>query len=74
MAPPLPVVSGERAVRAFERAGWVADRQHGSHIILVKPGHIASLSVPQHRELAPGTLRSLLRNAGMSVHEFVGLL
>ena len=62
----LPVVSGERAVRTFQKAGWIRDRQHGSHVILIKPGYTASLSVPQHRELAPGTLRSLIRAAGMS--------
>jgi predicted RNA binding protein YcfA (HicA-like mRNA interferase family) len=57
----------------FERAGWRIDRQRGSHVILLKPGRIASLSVPQHRELAPGTLRSLLRAAGMTVQELVDL-
>ena len=67
-------VSGGRVVRAFERAGWVKGRQHGSHAVLIKPGHPATLSVPQHRELAPGTLRALIRAAGMSVDEFVGLL
>ena len=70
----LPVVSGEQAVRAFEKAGWRKDRQRGSHVILIKQGQSASLSVPQHRELAPGTLRSLLRAAGVSVPEFVSLL
>jgi predicted RNA binding protein YcfA (HicA-like mRNA interferase family) len=72
--PALPVVSGQRAVRAFETAGWVKDRQRGSHVILIKPGHTASLSVPQHRELAPGTLRALIRAAEMSVDEFAALL
>ena len=70
----LPVVSGAQAVRAFERAGWRRDRQRGSHVILVKSGHIASLSVPQHRELAPGTLRALVRASGMTVEEFVTML
>jgi len=70
----LPVVSGPDAVRAFERAGWRWDRQRGSHVVLIRPGHIASLSVPQHRELAPGTLRSLVRASGMSVEEFAALL
>lgn len=70
----LPVLSGAQVVRAFERAGWRLDRQRGSHAILVKPGHIASLSVPQHRELAPGTLRSLIRAAGMTVDDFAALL
>ena len=70
----LPSVSGEQAVRAFEKAGWVRDRQHGSHIIMIKPGNPASLSIPQHRELAPGTLRSLIRASGMTVAQFVDLL
>lgn len=70
----LPSVSGERAVRAFQKAGWFKDRQRGSHVILIKPGHAASLSVPQHREVAPGTLRALIRAAGMSVDEFVALV
>ena len=66
----LPVVSGAEAVRRFAKAGWRRDRQHGSHVILLKPGQIASPSVPQHRELAPGTLRALIRAAGMTVDEF----
>lgn len=70
----LPVVSGAQAVKAFERAGWRIDRQRGSHVILLKPGHIASLSVPQHQELAPGTLRALIRAAVMDTDEFAALL
>jgi predicted RNA binding protein YcfA (HicA-like mRNA interferase family) len=70
----LPVVSGSEAVKAFQRAGWRADRQRGSHSVMLKAGHIASLSIPQHRELAPGTLRSLIRAAGMTVDEFAALL
>jgi predicted RNA binding protein YcfA (HicA-like mRNA interferase family) len=70
----LPVVSGEQAVRVFQREGWVKDRQHGSHVILIKTGNPASLSVPLHRELAPGTLRSLIRASGMTVSQFVDLL
>jgi predicted RNA binding protein YcfA (HicA-like mRNA interferase family) len=72
--PKLPVISGADAVRAFEHGGWRQDRQRGSHVVLLKAGHVASLSVPQHRELAPGTLRALIRAAGMTVEEFVALL
>ena len=39
-------------------------------MILTRPGHLASLSIPDHRELAPGTLRKLLRAAGITVDEF----
>ena len=46
----------------------------GSHVVLLKAGLKASLSVPQHREVAPGTLRSLIRSAGMTVDEFAALL
>lgn len=70
----LPVISGADAVKAFQRAGWNVDRQKGSHVVLLKPGHISSLSVPQHPELAPGTLRALIRASGMSVDEFAALL
>ena len=66
----LPVVSGAKAVRAFQKAGWRVDRQRGSHVVLLREGSIASLSVPQHRQLAPGTLRSLVRASGMSVEQF----
>ncbi len=68
--PDLPVVSGKEARIAFERTGWIFQRQHGSHMILTKPGSMVSLSIPDHRELAPGTLRKLVRLAGMSVAEF----
>jgi predicted RNA binding protein YcfA (HicA-like mRNA interferase family) len=45
-------------------------RQTGSHRILTKAGSVASLSIPDHRELAPGTLRKLIRAAGMTIDEF----
>jgi predicted RNA binding protein YcfA (HicA-like mRNA interferase family) len=71
--PKLPVVSGAEVVKIFERAGWRKDRQRDSHVVMLKTGHIASLSIPQHDELAPGTLRSLIRAAGMTVEEFLSL-
>ena len=70
----LPVVSGREAVRAFERVGWRVSRREGSHIILTKPGIPVVLSVPDHREVQRGTLRSLIRGAGLSVEEFLLLL
>ena len=66
----LPVCSGREAVRAFERAGWIVDRQHGSHVTLFKPNH----PVPLHRELGRGLLRDLLREAGLTVEQFAELL
>jgi predicted RNA binding protein YcfA (HicA-like mRNA interferase family) len=49
-------------------------RQRGSHMILVKDGHMATLSVPDHREVAKGTLRSLIRASGFTVEEFAALV
>ena len=70
----LPVVSGRQAVRAFERLGWTIARQSGSHIVLTKAGQIATLSVPDHAEVAKGTLRGLIRSAGITVDQFVAAL
>ncbi len=69
----LPAISGADTVRRFEGAGWRRDRQRGSHVVMLKAGEIASLSIPQHRELAPGTLRALIRTAGMTVEQYVEL-
>ena len=68
--PALPVLSGRKVVRAFEALGWQVARQRGSHIILVKDGEIATLSIPDHKEIAKGTLRSLIRTAGITMEEF----
>ena len=70
----LPVISGSEVVQAFEALGWSVDRQQSSHIILVKDGETATLSVPDHAEVAKGTLRSLIRAAGVTVAEFVAAL
>lgn len=70
----LPVVSGKQARVAFEKAGWAFVRQRGSHMILSKAGVEANLSIPDHSELDRGTLRHLIRGAGLTVEEFVALL
>jgi len=60
-------------VRAFSKDGWQMVRQRGSHMILIKTGHMATLSVPDHKEVAKGTLRSLIRSSGLTVDRFVDL-
>jgi predicted RNA binding protein YcfA (HicA-like mRNA interferase family) len=71
--PTLPRLSGRAVVKAFGRDGWQIGRQKGSHVILVKEGSWVTLSVPDHREIAPGTLRSLIRASGLTVEQFVAL-
>lgn len=46
-------------------------RQKGSHIIMTKPGHMATLSIPNHPEVALGTLRSLIAKAGLTIEQFL---
>ncbi len=69
----LPVCSGADAVRAFRRLGYEVDHQTGSHIILRHPSQ-RRLTVPDHLELAKGTLRALIREAGLSKEESTDLL
>ena len=70
----LPVLSGREAVRVFKSFGWEVSRQSGSHIIMTKEGEIVTLSIPDHREVAKGTLRSLIRSANLTVDEFVAAI
>lgn len=71
----LPVVSGRQAVRVLEQIGYRLDRQRGSHLILRQedPPH-RRLTVPNHRELAKGTLSAIIREAGLTVDAFTALL
>jgi predicted RNA binding protein YcfA (HicA-like mRNA interferase family) len=67
----LPVLSGQEVVRVFEIFGWTVARQKSSHIIMTKQGENVTLSIPNHNEVARGTLRSLIRSANLTVDEFV---
>ncbi len=71
----LPIVSGRKTVKALGKVGFEVDRQRGSHIILrqSQPPH-RRIVVPDHKEIAKGTLRSVIRHAGLTVEEFAGLL
>jgi len=70
----LPALRPREVVKVFEKLGWEVARQRGSHIILTKPGHMATLSVPNHHEVARGTLRSLIAKAGINLDEFLEVL
>lgn len=70
----LANISGKDAAKAFERAGWQRMGQVGSHLMLCKSGVCANLSIPQHKELSVGTLRALIRCAGLTVDQFLALM
>jgi predicted RNA binding protein YcfA (HicA-like mRNA interferase family) len=67
-------ISGKEAAKAFAKAGWQTMGQVGSHLVMTRPGERANLSIPQHKELSVGTLRALIRAAGLSVDEFIAFL
>jgi predicted RNA binding protein YcfA (HicA-like mRNA interferase family) len=69
--PPVPLLRPRDVIGAFQRLGWEVARRRGSHIILTKTGHIATLSIPNHPEVARGTLRALIARAGLTVEEFL---
>jgi predicted RNA binding protein YcfA (HicA-like mRNA interferase family) len=62
--------SGAETVKKFKRAGWTVARQVGSHVMMVKPDYLYTLSVSQHRELGIGLLKKLLKQAQLGVEEF----
>jgi len=72
--PPIPLLKPREVVKALKKFGWETARRRGSPIILVKEGHIATLSVPNHAEVARGTLRSLIARAGIPLDEFLKAL
>jgi len=67
----LPLLRPREVVRAFERFGWHIARQRGSHIVMTKPDAPVTLSVPDHPQVARGTLRTLIAKAGLTVEEFL---
>jgi len=70
----LPRVSGRECAKALIKAGFYLKRQEGSHMILRRDVPFAQVVVPDHPELDRGTLRAIIRQAGLSVEEFVRLL
>ncbi|NLX08656.1 MAG: type II toxin-antitoxin system HicA family toxin [Chloroflexi bacterium] len=72
--PKLPVLSAQECIAALEKAGFYVARQKGSHITLRRDDPASRVTVPNHRELKTGTLRGIIRQAGLTVDEFLELL
>lgn len=70
----LPIISGKDCVNSLLKAGFYFKRQSGSHIVLRRDNPFGQLVVPDHKELDRGTLRAILRQADLSIHEFTELL
>ena len=69
--PSIPLLRPQKVIKAFEKLGWEIARQRGSHIILTKTGNIATLSIPNHPQVARGTPRSHIARAGISQEDFM---
>ena len=71
----LPQVSGKKVVKALSKIGYIKDRQKGSHIILrqIEYPH-RRIVIPDHNEIAKGTLRKIIRQLGLTPEEFKNLL
>ncbi len=70
----LPVVSGRDVVRALEKIGYVLDRQRGSHIVMRHSDPpFRRVTIPDHKEVAKGTLRAILRQTGLSSENLADL-
>ena len=70
----LPRISGRKCVAALSKIGFQFKRQNGSHIILRRAAPFGQVVVPDHKEIDNGTLRGIVRQAGLSVEEFIALL
>jgi len=70
----LPVLSGKECIKILAKAGFYFKRQEGSHVTLRRDKPFCQLVVPLHKELDRGMLRAIIRQAGLSVDEFVKLL
>ena len=66
----LSNISGKDAVKIFQNFGYILDHQTGKHMILYHESR-STLSVPDHKELAPGLLRGLIRKSGLTVDVFL---
>ena len=72
---PLPRISGHEVVAALSKVGYEKDRQKGSHIVLRQVVYpYRRIVVPDHREVAKGTLRKIIKQVGLTVEEFKKLL
>jgi len=70
----LPIISGKDCIKVLQKVGFYQKRRESSHVILRRDEPFAQVVVPEHQELAKGTLRAIIRDADLSVDEFIALL
>ncbi|MFW5799953.1 MAG: type II toxin-antitoxin system HicA family toxin [Spirochaetota bacterium] len=66
----MKTYSGKEVVAKLIKAGWTISRQKGSHVMLERTSYIYTISVPQHKELGIGILKSIIKQANITLEEF----
>jgi predicted RNA binding protein YcfA (HicA-like mRNA interferase family) len=72
--PPLPVLSGKEILKAFEKLGWVYARRKASNMVMTRTGTPVNISIPDHKEVDAGTLRTILRISETGIETFLEAL
>ena len=70
----IPSISGKDCIKALKKIGFYQKRRESSHVILRRDNPFAQIVVPDHQQLAKGTLRAIIRDADLSIEEFIALL
>jgi len=70
----IPTISGKDCIKALKKIGFYQKRRESSHVILRRDNPFAQVVVPDHQQLAKGTLRAIIRDADLSIEEFIALL
>lgn len=70
----IPNISGQMCIKALQKIGYYQKRQEGSHIILRKDNPFSQVVVPNHKNIAKGTLRTIIKSANLTIDEFINLL
>ncbi|MBL1210766.1 type II toxin-antitoxin system HicA family toxin [Geminocystis sp. GBBB08] len=70
----IPNMSGKTCIKALAKIGYYQKRQEGSHIILRKDNPFSQIVIPNHKNIAKGTLRTIIKSADLTIDEFIDLL
>ncbi len=70
----LPIISGNDCIKALQKIGFVIFRQRGSHITMIRDDPKCQVTIPNHKTIAKGTLRAIIRQVDLTMEEFIDLL
>ena len=76
MSPKIPVITAKKLIRALKKAGFIEDRQKGSHLTLINPGTNKTITIPVHTgvDIGKGLLKNIISASGLTTEKFINLL